>query len=160
MTDIRSDQNFRRRGPTPAVSLRDGPEAGEPDNIYLPPVAFYGPIKRKIKTYIRSLIFRFLQERGFKITRQSIPKVITAYRTAEVHDGSLVSSDELRPGNATRCRSYAQYLWCNNRDQRRRTFYGRVLLFLSLTLADSRYPEIYLPLVQDFSVKRRAGCRG
>ena len=150
LTDIRSDQSFRRPGPKPATSLRDGPEAGEPDNLYLPPPALYGPVKQRIKTYIRSLIFQFLQESGIRIARQSIPKVITAYRTAEVHDGSRVSSDDLRPGNATRSRSYAQYLWCNNRDNRKRTFYGRVLLFLSLELEGTRYPEIYLALVQDF----------
>ena len=153
LTDIRLGPNCRHRGPKPAVSLSNGPEAGERGNFYLPPVGLYGPVKRKIKTYIRSLIFQFLLESGLNIARQSIPKVITAYQTAEVHDGSLVSSDDLRPSNATRSRSYAQYLWCNNRDNQKRTFYGRVLLFLSLALegtSSSRCPEIYLALVQDF----------
>ena len=99
LTDIRLGQNFRPQRPKPAAGLRDGPAAGVPGNLYLPPPALYGPIKQQIKTYLRSLIFQFLQESGIKVTRQSIPKVITAYRTAEVHDGSLVSSDDLWPGN-------------------------------------------------------------
>ena len=148
--DIRSHQNFRPLGPAPAISLLDGPEAGEPRNLYHPPLALYGPVKQRIKTYLRSLIFQFLQESGMKISREAVPKVITAYRTAKVHDGSLVSSDDLRPSNATRSRSYAQYLWCNNRDQRKRTFYGRVLLLLSLELEGTKHPEIFLALVQDF----------
>ena len=152
MTDIRSAQNFRKRGPRPAAGLSDGPQAGETDNLYLPPVALYGPVKQKIKTYLRSLIYQFLQEHGINVARQSIPKVVTSYRTAQVHDGSLVSSDDLRPGNATRSRSYAQYLWGTNRSSQKRMYYGRVLLFLSLTLTGpgSQYPEIFLALVQDF----------
>ena len=110
LSDIRLRKNFRRQGPKPATSLHEGPEAGEPGNLFHPPPALYGPVKQKIKTYLHSLIFQYLQEGGMRVTRKSIPKVITAYRTAEVHNGSLVSSDNLRSGNTTRSRSYAEYL--------------------------------------------------
>ena len=157
MTDIRGGQNFRRQHPKPAASLIDGPGAGELGNLYLPLIALYGPVKQKIKTYLRSLIFQFLQENGMKVAWQSIPKVVTGYRTAETHDGSLVSSEDLRPSNATRSRSYAQYLWGNNRNSQKRIYYGRVLLFLSLKLEDlgSRYPDIFLALVQDFQCQEQ-----
>jgi hypothetical protein len=135
MTKIRSGQNFRKRGRKPAAGLSDAPEAGEAGTLHLPPVALYGSVRQKIKTYLKSLIYQFFQEHGMNIARQSIAKVVTGYRSAEVYNGGLVSSDDPRPGNATRSRSHAQYLWGNNRKNRKRTFYGRVL-FLPISKAN------------------------
>ena len=149
MVDIRVD-SVTRRARKPAVVGDIGPPPGTPGNMFFPPLALYGPTQYKIKTYIRSYIFQFLKESGLQVTRRSIPRIVTAYRVAKAHDESLLSSEKLVPPNSTRSRSYAEYRWCNNRDGQTRTYYGRVLLFLSFRIEDSRHPELHLALVQDF----------
>ena len=157
MVDIRID-SFDRRSKRPASSLvQDGLSLGTLENIFIPPQALHGPTKCKIKTHIRSHIFRFLKEWGLNVPRGSIPRIVTAYRGAEALDGSHLSSDLLKQSNSTQSRSYAESLWRNSDDRQPQTFFGKVLLFLSFRIMESRYPELFLALVQDFDCENQ-GC--
>ena len=90
----------------------------------------------------------------------SIPQIVTAYRGVEAPDGSHLSLDLLKQSNATRSRSYAEYLWRNSDDKQPRTFYGKVLLFLSFRIEESRYLELFLALVQDFDCENQGRLKG
>ena len=109
-----------------------------------------------IKTHIGYHIFRFLKEWGLNVPRGSIPQIATAYPGVEAPDGSQLSSDLLKQSNATRSQSYAEYLWRNSDDKQPRTLYGKVLLFLSFRIEESRFPELFLALVQDFDCENQA----
>ena len=133
----------------------EGLPPGTPENIFIAPPALYGPTRYKIKTHMRSYIFRFLREWGLNVPRGSIPRIVTAYHAAEAPDGSTLSSDLLKQPNATRSRSYAEYLWRDIDNREPKTFYGKVLLFLSFCIEESRYPELFLALVQDFDCENQ-----
>ena len=151
MVDIRIDCTSRHK--KQPVYIQRNNAGGPPDsldNIFTPPLALYEPTKCKIKTHIRSHIFRFLTECGIKISQNLIPQVMTAYRAAETLDGSHLAFELIRPRNATRSRSYAEYLWRNSDYHQLETFHGRVLMFMSFHIKESCYPELFLALVQDF----------
>jgi hypothetical protein len=126
--DVR-EMRSSRKTKLPVESMQDGPSIGTIGNLFLPPIGLYRPTKYSIKTHIRCYILQYLLDCNFKVSRNQIPKMVTAYHACKAPDDSIICSSSIAPSNTTRSCSHAEYIWCTKNGQKE-LFYGTVLLFL------------------------------
>ena len=113
MVDVRSDWKTRReKHNVPAIRSQLGehePSAGPYTHVLAP--TLYGEKKERLSTHTRRLIRHFASKRGVRVGLKDVPQIATAYKRMEAADGSIIASNNVRPDNATRARSYVEYTY-------------------------------------------------